>query len=269
MVAMKSALLFDLDETLVPDEPAASASFAAVAGFAATACDIDARRLAAGARAHARGLWYAAPTIDYCLRVGISSWEGLWCRFEGDGPEVRSLRHWAPTYRRESWRLALSDQGVDDPELAAELGDRFGAERRSRHQPFDHAADALATLRPNHSMAVVTNGAACLQGEKLAASGLGDYFDAGVVSADLGAAKPEAPVFDRAVSIIGADPNHTLMIGDSLTKDVDGALAAGLQAIWLNRHQAEPTANRPSLIQISTLTDLPEAVAQLSASVPE
>jgi putative hydrolase of the HAD superfamily len=268
-VAMNWALLFDLDETLMVEGPAASASFAAVAEFAATVRDIDARHLAQGARDRARELWYESPTIEYCLRVGISSWEGLWCRYEGDGSEVRSLREWAPAYRQETWRLALSDQGIDDPGLAAELGDRFGTERRARHELFEDAAETLASLRRGHSMALVTNGAACLQREKLAASGLGDYFDAVVVSEDLGVAKPEAAVFERALSMIGADRDRAVMIGDSLSKDVDGALAAGLQAIWLNREPGRAQGSRQDRIEISTLRDLPEAVSLLTGSTSQ
>lgn len=263
---MKPALFFDLDETLMVEEPAASASFAAVAEFAADVCGIDADRLAVGARGRARELWYAAPTIEYCLRVGISSWEGLWCRFEGDGPETRLLREWAPGYRQETWSLALSDQGVDDFRLAAELGSRFGAERRSRHEVFEDVGETLASLHQNHSMVVVTNGAACLQREKLVASGLGEYFEAVVVSEDLGVAKPESAVFEHALSAINADHHQAVMIGDSLAKDVEGALAAGLRAIWLNRGRVPRSRSRRDLVEISTLSDLPEAVAQMGGS---
>jgi putative hydrolase of the HAD superfamily len=74
------ALLFDLDETLMVEEPAAVATFGATAQLAAHSYDtIDLAKLANDARSRARKLWYAAPTHDFCVRVGISSWEGLWC----------------------------------------------------------------------------------------------------------------------------------------------------------------------------------------------
>ena len=66
----------------------------------------DPQALATDARARARELSYAAPTHGYCMRVGISSWEGLWCRFGGDHPNVRALRDWSPIYRREAWSCA-------------------------------------------------------------------------------------------------------------------------------------------------------------------
>jgi putative hydrolase of the HAD superfamily len=189
------ALLFDLDETLVLEEPAAVAAFAATARCAP---GIDVARLAVDARAHARALWYAAPTHPYCRRIGISSWEGLWCRFDGDEDAVRELREWAPAYRREAWARALADQGAHDSALATELGERFGTERRARHETFADVPAALDALAA-HPMALVTNGAACLQREKLAASGLEGRFGAVVVSGDVGVGKPAAaPVCPRS-----------------------------------------------------------------------
>jgi phosphoglycolate phosphatase-like HAD superfamily hydrolase len=90
----------------------------------------------------------------------------------------------------EAWRLALADQGIDDASLARDLGDRFITERRARYEVFDDVVSALSELRESYKLAIVTNGASCLQRDKLAASGLSDYFDALVVSADLGVAKP-------------------------------------------------------------------------------
>lgn len=196
------------------------------------------------------------------MRVGISSWEGLWCRFEGDHPDVRALRQWSPTYRRESWRLALADQGVDDARLADDLADRFGTERRARHEVFADVGEILNHLSGSYSMALVTNGAACLQREKLAASGLSEYFEAVVVSADLGVAKPDPSVFEHALSSLGLDPDDAVMVGDSLSKDVEGALAAGLGAVWVNR--SGRSAQSTDLIEVSTLSGLPDALSRLA-----
>lgn len=54
---MLRALLFDLDETLVVEEPAAVAAFEATAAFAASRCDLEAAELAVTARRRARQLW--------------------------------------------------------------------------------------------------------------------------------------------------------------------------------------------------------------------
>lgn len=115
---MAGLLLFDLDDTLMVEEPAAAAAFRATAEVAAAGGDVEAEALAVAARARAREPWRAAPTFEYCKRMGIGSWEGLWCRYDGDGHQTRELRRWSSTYRREAWRLALADQGLRDDRLA-------------------------------------------------------------------------------------------------------------------------------------------------------
>lgn len=253
---VKRALLLDLDDTLVAEESSAVASFAATARHAASVHELDADALAVAARARARELWWSTSVHPFCKRIGISSWEGLWCRFEGDEPEMGWLREWAPTYRHEAWQKALADQGIEADALAAELGERFVAERRARHVVYEDVEPALAALRESHALALVTNGAPCLQREKLAGSGLAHWFDAVVVSGDLGAGKPDPRVFAHALALLGQPPDP-VMVGDTVERDVDGALAAGLDAIWINRSGQPRPADRPELREIASLAELP------------
>lgn len=258
---MQGVVLFDLDDTLIVEEAAAVAAFRATALTAAATHDVDMERLAVGARTRARELWRAAPTHPYCLRVGISSWEGLWCRYEGNAPEIRELRAWSATYRREAWRLALADQGVSDEDLAEHLGAQFAIERRARHEVFPDAEAALRALRADHAMGVITNGASCLQREKLEASGLTTYFDTVMVSADVGVAKPDPLIFRRALAELHAE--GAVVVGDSATKDVCGAIAAGLRAVWLNR-TGRPRPEDLDVPEVQTLAELPNLLAALS-----
>lgn len=253
---MRSVLLFDLDDTLVVEEAAAAAAFTATAQAAEARWQIDAVALAQAARERARQLWHASSTHPYCKRIGMSSWEGLWCRFEGEDPSVRRLAEWSETYRLQTWQLALHDQGVDDFDLARELGELFGQERRKRHETFADAASCLEQLGDTHTLALLTNGACCLQREKLAASGLSEHFDLIVISAQLGFGKPDVRVFEHVLSRLGCDAQHAVMIGDSLHRDVDGALAAGLRGVWVNRGGQRPPDDRPDLVEISTLSEL-------------
>ena len=258
---MTRALLLDLDDTLIVEEPAAVAAFAATAGVAAERQPLDPRQLALDARACARKLWRGADSCAFGRSIGISSWEALWCRFEGDDDELRAMREWAPGFRRDAWRDALEHQGIEDDELAAELGERFGRERRARHETFEDAAPALDALRGDYRLALVTNGASCLQREKFEASGLVDRFDAVVVSGDLRRAKPDPAVYACALEAVGARPRDAVMVGDSLANDVDGPIAAGLSAIWLNRSCESRPADRDDLVEIADLHALPAALA--------
>ncbi|HEY5196005.1 MAG TPA: HAD family hydrolase [Solirubrobacteraceae bacterium] len=257
---MTPTVLFDLDDTLIVEEPAALAAFAATAAVAGERHELDVAELARTARVRARELWRAAPTYPYCVRVGISSWEGLWCRFEGDDESVSALRAWSPTYRREAWTRALADARVHDDPLAEELGETFGVERRRRHETFPDVVAALTALRESNRLGLITNGASCLQREKLAASGLAGHFDATVVSGDLGVRKPDAAIFRHALDLLDADPRDTTMVGDNLSRDVDGAIAAGLRGVWLNRFAAPRPDARPDIVEIRSLDRLRSAL---------
>jgi putative hydrolase of the HAD superfamily len=254
---MTTAILFDLDDTLVVEQPAAAAAFLATAHVAARRHAVDPAVLARTARTRARELWRAGPAYAYGEdTIGMSSWEALWCNWEGDGAEVRVCREWAAGYRTHAWRIALADHDIVDPALAELLGERFGIERRLRHEAFPDARPALEALRPTHALALVTNGASCLQREKLAGSGLAETdFDAVVISGDLGTGKPGREIFAHTLELLGVEADRAVMVGDSLERDVEGAEAAGIRGIWLNRGGTRPPAPNGHT-QISTLAEL-------------
>src|SRR5512139_2044184 len=97
------AILFDLDDTLVVETPVVEASFIAACEGAARSHGVDPRALAASVRAHAERLWQEAPETTWCRAIGMSSWEALWAAFDGEDPDERRLRAWAPAWRREAW----------------------------------------------------------------------------------------------------------------------------------------------------------------------
>jgi putative hydrolase of the HAD superfamily len=255
----KRAVLFDLDDTLIIEEAAAAAAFHATAAVAARSYEVDADRLAAAVRDNARDLWRTTPVHGYCLEIGVSSWEGLWCEFLGDDLPTRWLRHWAPDYRVEAWHLALIDLGIHDHALAQTLGEVYPRERRARHQLFPDAIECLTRLRDTYHLGVVTNGAPCLQREKLSASGLAEFFDTIVVSGDIGVGKPDPRIYLEA--LLRLQVTEAVMVGASIRRDVEGAMAAGLRAIWLNRDARRENLGLP---HVTTLVDVPARVVELA-----
>ena len=250
------ALLLDLDDTLIPDESAAEDAFLAACDPVAERFGLDPASVARAARTGARQIWRASDHINYCQSIGISSWEGLWAGFTGDTPELRKLHAWAPTYRREAWRRALAQHGVDDPAYAEHLAGRFRHERRQRNAMFPDAADLLPKLSRRLPLALVTNGAPDLQHFKIDASGLRPYFQTIVVSGEVGIGKPHPRPMQVALQQLGCDPARAAMVGNSLSSDIAGAQNTGVPAIWLNREATPLTGDiRPDLT-ITTLHEL-------------
>jgi putative hydrolase of the HAD superfamily len=81
------------------------------------------------------------------------------------------------------------------------------------------------------------------------------------VSGEFGAGKPDASIFRHALSRFAEPHEQAVMLGDSLARDIDGALSAGLQAIWVNRLRHPRPADREEVVEVSTLA---EAVAMLN-----
>ena len=250
------ALLLDLDDTVIPDESAAEAAFLAACAPVAERFGLDPASVAHAARTGARQIWRASDHIDYCQSIGISSWEGLWAGFTGDTPELQQLHAWAPTYRREAWRRALAQHGVHDPEYAEHLAERFRHERRKRNAMFPDATDLLPKLSRRLPLGLVTNGAPDLQHFKIDASGVRRYFQAIVVSGEVGIGKPHPRPMQVALQLLGCDPARAAMVGNSLTSDIAGAQNTGVHAIWLNRDATPLTGDIHPDLTITTLHEL-------------
>jgi len=255
----RAAVLFDLDDTLVVEEASEGESFLAACALARERYGIDPQELHQAVRDHARALWRASPTIDYCRAMGISSWEGLWGRFTGEDPKLMLLREWAPVYRLQAWAGALAQHGARDPAFAEQLAAAYVRERRKRHVLLPQAEETLRCLRSGYGLGIVTNGAPDIQRDKIEASNLPQYFDVIVISGEVGIGKPDSRIFMLAVEKMGANPAMTAMVGDSLHRDVEAAQRAGLKGIWLNRSAADAGQVGPDA-QITALAGLPAAL---------
>jgi len=101
-------------------------------------------------------------------------------------------------------------------------------------------ADVLGGLRRRGIPVVVLTNHHSVpkQQSKLAECGLTHLIDRVFVSADIGHTKPDKAAFAAVLSSCASDAQSTVMVGDSLTTDIEGALAAGLHAVWLNRLRA-------------------------------
>ncbi len=124
-----------------------------------------------------------------------------------------------------------------------------------RFTPFPEVPGALARLRAQgHALAVASNWDVSLH-DVLDRTGLAGLFDAVVTSAQAGASKPDARLFEAALSALGARPDEALHVGDRVDEDVEGALRAGLDAAWLDRAGAGEAP--PGVRRIASLDELP------------
>lgn len=129
---------------------------------------------------------------------------------------------------------AITDERGRDPDRGRAVAAAYTDERdQGAVDALPGACEAVASLAAEHRLGVVTNGAPRMQATKLAAIGLDDAFEVVVHAGYDAPAKPDPAPFRRALDALDADPASTVHVGNSLTADVPGAQAAGLQAAWL------------------------------------
>ena len=123
------------------------------------------------------------------------------------------------------------------------------------------AIDILRRTRPTYRQGLITNGLHEVQRPRLAATGLGNYFDFIVISDEIGVAKPSPDFFDAAYRQMEAvDKSKVLVIGDNPNADVRGALDYGFDACWL---RLPGMADRPKLGATYTIRDIRDLEAVL------
>lgn len=260
-----TAVMFDLDDTLLWDERSVEEAFEATCQVAAKSTGIDAGALLTAVRNEARTLYESYDTFAFTKMIGINPYEGLWANFSaGDQPEFRRLEELAPVYRTESWRRGLKALGVDNDELAAELAERFAAERRKRPYVYDETFDVLKQLQGNVKLLLLTNGSPDLQQEKLdGVPDLAPYFDHIVISGNFGKGKPDPSIFTHALGLLGIEPKNAVMVGDKLTTDIKGGNAAGLTTVWINRTDRPKDPEIVPSFEIQSLTELHDILSSL------
>ena len=130
-----------------------------------------------------------------------------------------------------------------------------------RFTPFPDAASTLAELREAGLRLAAVSNWDCSLRSVLAEVGLAGALDAVVVSAEVGAGKPDPAVFEAALEAIRCGSEESLFIGDSLETDVAGAASAGIRALLLDRSaDGETGADGDDIERIFSLADLPELV---------
>jgi len=224
------AIIFDLDDTLIIESEVARRSLRQVAGLLPGQ---DPVRFEEVVLRCARAAWRAGPCFALCMDLGIASWEGLWATFEGGHRVLDDLKTWAAGYRRAVWREALADLGVEDPALADAMSDAYIDFQRRGHTLLEGADTLVRSLTGRRPLGLLTNGPADIQRLKFDGTGLAPYFDAVVISGELGMGKPDRAVFDYTLERLGAAPGASIMIGDSWERDILGAVGAGMSAVWI------------------------------------
>lgn len=127
-----------------------------------------------------------------------------------------------------------------------------------RFRPYPDALPALRELRRLGLRLVVVSNWDCSLREVLAAVGLAPLLHGAVASAELGAAKPDPAPFLHGLAMAGVPADAAWHVGDQVGPDVEGALAAGVEPVYLDRWGVPAPGG---VRTIRALTELPALLA--------
>ncbi len=232
-------IIFDLDDTLILEEPLAKKAFLTTCALAEDKYGISRYSLYETARAKSKELWYSYDTKDYVQKIAISSWEALWGDFSGDDENLGKIRGFIDDYRLNTWRNALLEHKIDDLEFSKVLADKFVAARSALSEFFPESLSVLKRLARNYRLGLITNGAPGIQRAKIRMAGIKKYFDHIIISGEIGMSKPNAGIFFKALDAFHTTKDRVIYIGNNLRSDVAGAKNAGLYTVWINRGKKE------------------------------
>jgi putative hydrolase of the HAD superfamily len=151
----------------------------------------------------------------------------------------------------------LEHYGIHDVALADHLSEDYvyWSPRIVRLVPG--TMELLDYLKPKYHLHLITNGFQEVQHIKLGGSGMEPYFETRTVSEEVGVKKPNPEIFRYALKKAGATSAESLMIGDEMAVDIDGARAAGMDQIFFNPSgqpsQGECTYEVRNLLEIKEI----------------
>ena len=135
----------------------------------------------------------------------------------------------------DEMRRALGVPGLDH---AAARRAMLGA---LEFTPYSDVIPALGELRERGIVLVIASNWDCSLPEWLRPTGILELVDGVVTSAEVGAAKPDPRVFERALAVAGVEPGAALHVGDKVDNDLEGAAAAGVRGVLVQREGEPPS----------------------------
>lgn len=135
---------------------------------------------------------------------------------------------------KRMWRT-LIEFNIGSEALAKEIGYEFLEVLPTKQQIFPHTKEILTYLQEKkYTLHLITNGFEKTQHQKLKHSGLTHYFEEVITSERSTYVKPQKEIFEYALSKTGAVLHESIMIGDNPDADIQGAVNAGMDSVFVN-----------------------------------
>ena len=172
----------------------------------------------------------------------------LWDRYTKGFIKQEELR-WKRIY------LSLLDYKIADEALSKEMSVDYLDILPNKKNLFPYTIEILDYLKnKDYKMHLITNGFESVQFKKIKNSNLADYFTEVITSEASNSLKPNKEIFEYALKASNAKLETSIMIGDNEDADIQGAINVGMDSIFVNHLQIQPTV--PATHTITHLKEL-------------
>ena len=179
--------------------------------------------------------------VESYSRINLSLWKALE-RKEIDKSTLKTKR----------FELFLKENSLQGDHV---LMAKYYMDSLSRQSfVMDGAKELLLSLKDDYEIYIITNGIGFVQRGRMRASVINGLYKKLYISEEIGFEKPDVRYFERVFEDIeGFDPRRALIIGDSLTSDIKGAVSCGIDCCYFTPSGKMPNGDiRPTY----TITEL-------------
>ncbi len=172
---------------------------------------------------------YGVPVTDENINTYVSINKSLWKKIETG--EITK-----PELKRTRFRIFFDAIGFECDEEPLTVNNHYLSLLGEGGNTLDGAAELCKELKnEGYDLYIVTNGVAATQAKRLKKAELLPYFTEVFVSETVGYQKPRKEYFDYVLNTVKEkDTSRILLVGDSLSSDIQGAMNVGLPCCWLN-----------------------------------
>ncbi|HEX7375223.1 MAG TPA: HAD family hydrolase [Steroidobacteraceae bacterium] len=184
-------------------------------------------------------------------RHDLDSMRDIRARMALEHPQHRHDFTWL---RTEALKVHAADAGYDES-MAHEAFEEF---YRVRNEVvlYEDTMPSLERLRAHYRLFAISNGNA-----DVARIGLAHCFERSLAAREAGMLKPDPRIFHLLLKAAGLTTDDVVHVGDDPDADVEGARAAGVRPVWLNRERSPwPLTTAAPELTIESLADLPDVL---------
>lgn len=189
---------------------------------------------------------------DYHLKIYKEINSKLWKEIEAGSITQQQLK--LERFKRLSVALEIDFNEI-------EFANSYAKNLANSSYLYDDSLKLIESLHKDYKLILVTNGLTEIQDKRIRKSTIAKYFENIIISEEVKVSKPDPKIFDIALKDIKhLDKNKVLMVGDSLTSDIQGGINFCIDTCWFNPHKIGNETNFKPTYELSDIMRLKDII---------